>query len=712
MNGQETDNEFRISHLCEILETYLPQDQISLVYQSYLLGAEAHDGQRRLSGEPYITHPISVAKILAEMHMDHQSIMAAILHDVIEDTGTAKEQIAKRFGEPIAEMVDGVSKLTNIQFESKAEAQAENFRKMMLAMTRDIRVILIKLADRLHNMRTLGVMRPDKRRRIARETLEIYAPIANRLGMNRMRLELEDLGFAAMYPLRSKILTSSLKKARGNRKEVVNKIEDTIRQRLVHDELKGKVVGREKHIYSIYKKMKDKHLAFSEVMDVYAMRIIVDSVDSCYRVLGAVHNLYTPMPGRFKDYIAIPKANGYQSLHTVLFSPYGVASEIQIRTEDMHRVAETGIAAHWTYKSTNDSKNNAEMRARQWLHDVLEIQQKAGNSIEFLENVKVNLFPDEVYVFTPKGDILVLPRGATAVDFAYRVHTDVGNQCVAVKIDRRLMPLSTELLNSQTIEIISSKGAQPNPAWLDFVFTAKAQANIRSFLKNLQKDEATMLGTRLLNKSLAAHGSSMGQISKEQVKRVLKEYNFNAMEDMYSEIGLGNQMAMVIARALLSSEDDVPNQKAGTSLPLVIRGTEGAVVTFAKCCRPIPGDSIIGFVTSGRGIVVHTEACKNVAEYKNRPEKWVEVAWEESITNEFAVDLRLLVLNKRGALATIASALSDLEANIENVTIDERDGLHNTMSFTVSIRDRIHLARVLRHLRSLDLVVRINRQQK
>ena len=646
------------------------------------------------------------------MHMDHQSIMAAILHDVIEDTGTAKEQIAKRFGEPIAEMVDGVSKLTNIQFESKAEAQAENFRKMMLAMTRDIRVILIKLADRLHNMRTLGVMRPDKRRRIARETLEIYAPIANRLGMNRMRLELEDLGFTAMYPVRSKVIAASLKKARGNRKEVVNKIENAIRQRLIQEELNGEVVGREKHIYSIYRKMKEKHLAFSEVMDVYAMRIIVDSVDSCYRVLGAVHNLYTPMPGRFKDYIAIPKANGYQSLHTVLFSPYGVASEIQIRTEDMHRVAETGIAAHWTYKSSSDSKNNAQVRARQWLHDVLEIQQKAGNSIEFLENVKVNLFPDEVYIFTPNGDIKVLPRGATAVDFAYLVHTDVGNQCVAVKIDRRLMPLSTELLNGQTVEIITSNGAQPNPAWLDFVFTAKAQTNIRSFLKNLQKDEATMLGTRLLNKSLAAHSSSMDQIGEDQVQRVLTEYNFKSMEDMYSEIGLGNQMAMVIARALLSGEDDSMSQSEGAALPLAIRGTEGAVVTFAKCCRPIPGDSIIGFVTSGRGIVVHTEDCKNVAEYKNRPEKWVEVAWEKDIENEFAVDLRLLVHNKRGALAKIASALSELEANIENVNIDERDGLHNTMSFTVSVRDRIHLAKIMRHLRSLDLVIRINRLSK
>ncbi|NNF97321.1 MAG: RelA/SpoT family protein, partial [Halobacteria archaeon] len=517
-SGGDIPSEFRISSLCELLEGYLEPDQISEVYQAYLFGAEAHEGQHRLSGEPYITHPIAVAKILAEMHMDPKSIVAAILHDVIEDTGTPIEKVKSRFGEEVAVLVDGVSKLTHIQFESKAEAQAENFRKMMLAMVEDIRVILIKLADRLHNMRTLGVMRPDKRRRIARETLEIYAPIANRLGMNKMRLELEDLGFTAMHPLRSQILSESLKKARGNRKEIVGKIEETIKERLKQEGLGGEVIGREKHLYSIYKKMKSKHLGFSEVMDVYAFRIIVDSVDTCYRVLGAVHNLYTPMPGRFKDYIAIPKANGYQSLHTVLFSPYSVPIEVQIRTEEMHKVAEAGIAAHWLYKSSKQAgRNSAQVRARQWLHDLLEIQSKAGNSIEFLENVKIDLFPVEVYVFTPQGDIMVLPRGATAVDFAYAVHTDVGNQCVAVKIDRRLMPLRTELFNGQTVEIITSKGAQPNPAWLDFVNTAKARTNIRNYLKNLQQDEAVMLGTRLLNKSLAAHGSSLVSLTDEQV---------------------------------------------------------------------------------------------------------------------------------------------------------------------------------------------------
>ncbi len=668
-----------------------------------------------MSGEPYITHPIAVAKILAEMHMDHKSIVAAILHDVIEDTETAKEQVEKRFGEEVAELVDGVSKLTHIQFESKAEAQAENFRKMMLAMVRDIRVIIIKLADRLHNMRTLGVMRPDKRRRIAKETLEIYAPIANRLGMNRMRLELEDLGFAAMHPNRSRILKASLYKARGNRKEVVGKIEEAIRERLRQEGLQGDVVGREKHLYSIYKKMKTKQLAFSEVMDVYAVRIIVDNVDACYRALGIVHNLYTPMPGRFKDYIAIPKANGYQSLHTVLFSPYGVASEIQIRTEDMHRVAEAGIAAHWYYKSSEESsRNNAQIRARQWLHDVLEIQQKAGNSIEFLESVKIDLFPDEVYVFTPGGDIMVLPRGATAVDFAYAVHTDVGYHCVAVKIDRRLMPLRTELYNGQTVEIITSRGAQPNPAWLDFVITAKARTNIRSFLKNLKQDEAVMLGTRLLNKSLAAHGMSQENLSEEQVQKVLEEFKFDSMEQMYAEIGLGNHMPMVIARALLMSDELEASSgtAGGKTKPLFIRGTEGAVVTFAKCCRPIPGDDIIGFVSSGRGIVVHTKDCKNVAEFRNRPEKWIDVDWEDKVEGEFAVDLRMLVKNQRGVLARIASALTEMEANIENVNIEERDGIHSTMSFTVSVVDRQHLARVMRSLRSLDMVVRIQRLKK
>ncbi|MFO8025169.1 MAG: bifunctional GTP diphosphokinase/guanosine-3',5'-bis pyrophosphate 3'-pyrophosphohydrolase [Thiohalophilus sp.] len=700
-------------HLCETLDEYLEPEQVAEVYQAYLFGAEAHDGQHRLSGEPYITHPIAVARILAELHVDHLSIMAAILHDVIEDTEIPKERVEKRFGKDVAELVDGVSKLTHIHFENKAEAQAENFRKMMLAMTRDIRVILIKLADRLHNMRTLGVMRPDKRRRIARETLDIYAPIANRLGMNNVRLELEDLGFSAMYPWRSRILDEGLRKARGNRKEIVTKIEETIKTRLEQEALNGQVIGREKHLYSIYKKMREKHLAFSEVMDVYAFRIIVDSVDACYRVLGVIHNLYTPVPGRFKDYIAIPKANGYQSLHTVLMSPYGVAIEVQIRTGDMHKVSEAGIAAHWLYKTNENISNNAQMRARQWLHELLEMQQNAGNSIEFLEHVKIDLFPDEVYVLTPHGEIKVLPRGATAVDFAYAVHTDVGNQCVAAKIDRRLMPLRTVLLNGQTVEIVTSKGAQPNPAWLDFVTTAKARSNIRAFLKNLHKEEATILGMRLLNKSLAAHGSGLDNMAEEQVQQVLNEFNFENMEQMFSEIGFGNQMAMVIARALMSGESEAAGESDKTAArPLAIKGTEGTVVTYAKCCRPIPGDPILGFVTSGRGIVIHTEDCKNVAEYRNRPEKWIDVKWEQDIEGEFPIDIRMLVHNQRGVLATIAATLSEMEANIENVSIEERDGLHSTLSFTVSVKHRQHLARVMRRLRSLDMVSRIHRLKR
>ena len=705
---------FRIRHLCQVLEEYLAPDQIAEVYRAYLFGAEAHEGQHRMSGEPYITHPIAVAKILAELRLDHQSLVAAILHDVIEDTETAKDQITNLFGEEVAELVDGVSKLTHIHFESKEEAQAENFRKMMLAMVRDIRVILIKLADRLHNMRTLGVMRPDKRRRIARETLEIYVPIANRLGMNNMRLELEDLGFKAMYPSRSRILEESLKKARGNRKEIVNKIEETIKTRLEQEGPLGRVIGREKHLYSIYRKMKQKHLPFSEVMDVYAFRIIVESVDACYRVLGVMHNLYKPMPGRFKDYIAIPKSNGYQSLHTVLFSPYGVAIEVQIRTEEMDKVGETGIAAHWLYKSNEKVSNNAQIRARQWLHDLLEIQQNAGNSQEFLENVKIDLFPHEAYVFTPKGEIMELPHGSTAVDFAYAVHTDVGNQCVAVKIDRRLMPLRTELSSGQTVEIITSKGAQPNPAWLDFVHTAKARSNIHHFLKNLRRNEAVTLGIRLLNKSLAAHNSGLEQLADEQIQRVLDEYNFDSMESMYSQIGLGSHLPMVIARALLNAEQeaDTNGQDTGKTKPLAIKGTEGAVVTLAKCCRPIPGDPILGFVTSGRGIVIHTEDCKNVAEYRSRPEKWIDVEWEQETTGEFPIDIQMLVESHRGVLAKVAASLADMESNIENVSMEERDGMHSSLSFTVSVVDRKHLARIMRRLRSMEYVKRIARVRR
>ena len=713
----EDPTAFRISHLCEMLETYLDMEQVAEVYQAYLFGAEAHNGQRRASGEPYIYHPLAVARILAEMHMDHKSIISAILHDVIEDTQFAKDQIESRFGSEVAELVDGVSKLTHIEFSSKAEAQAENFRKMMLAMVKDIRVIIIKLADRLHNMRTLGIMRPDKRRRIARETLEIYSPIANRLGMNRIRLELEDLGFLAMYPSRYRVLEENVKKARGNRKEIVSKLEDSIQERMRQEALIGRVIGREKHLFSIYNKMKMKQLSFSEVMDVYAIRIVVNSVDMCYRILGVVHNLYKPVPGKFKDYIAIPKSNGYQSLHSVLFTPFGVAVEVQIRTEDMDRVAEAGIAAHWLYKNDDDAaSNNAQVRARRWLHDLLELQQHAGNSIEFLENVKIDLFPEEVYVFTPDGQIMEMTRGATVVDFAYAVHTDVGNQCVAAKVERQLVPLRTKLLNGQTVEIITDPNASPNPIWMDFVFTAKARTNIRHYLHHLQHDEAEELGKRLINKCLAVHGTSIDVISEDDVNAVSEEQGFVSKSDMFCAVGLGNHIPIVVALALSQVRKKMSDRNGGEdallSQPLGIKGTEGAVINYAKCCRPIPGDPILGFITAGRGIVIHTQDCKNVAEYRDKPEKWIDVKWEDDIKGDFPVDINLLVVSRRGVLARVAATIADVEANIENVNIVERDGVHSTLSFAVLVENRQHLARIMRELRKMEEVIRIQRINK
>jgi len=714
---QQDPTAFRISHLCEMLETYLEMEQVAEVYQAYLFGAEAHDGQHRASGEAYIYHPLAVARILAEMHMDHKSIISAILHDVIEDTRFAKDQVESRFGAEVAELVDGVSKLTNIEFSSKAEAQAENFRKMMMAMVKDIRVIIIKLADRLHNMRTLGIMRPEKRRRIARETLEIYSPIANRLGMNRIRLELEDLGFLAMYPERYRVLDENVRKARGNRNEIISKLEESILERMRQETLVGRVIGREKHLFSIYNKMKMKQLSFSEVMDVYALRIVVNTVDMCYRVLGAVHNLYKPVPGKFKDYIAIPKSNGYQSLHSVLFSPYGVAIEVQIRTEDMDRVAEAGIAAHWLYKDDDDAaSNNAQVRARRWLHDLLELQQHAGNSIEFLENVKIDLFPDEVYVFTPGGEIMAMPRGATAVDFAYAVHTDVGNQCVAVKVDRQLVPLRTKLLNGQTVEVITAPNASPNPIWMDFVFTAKARTNIRHYLHQLHHDEAEELGKRLINKCLAVHGTSIDVIPEEDIQLVSEEQGFVSISDMYCAVGLGNHIPIVVALALAQIRkkmgDRTGKDNGLITQPLAIKGTEGAVINYAKCCRPIPGDPILGFITAGRGIVIHTQDCKNVAEFRDKPEKWLDVKWEDDIQGDFPIDINLLVTSKRGVLARVASTIAGMEANIENVNITERDGVHSTLSFTVMVENRQHLARIMRKLRKMEEVIRIQRINK
>lgn len=703
-----------LNDLLKKIRTYLPDDQVEAVRTAYLFGAKAHEGQHRVSGEPYIYHPLEVACILADMHMDHQTLIAALLHDVIEDTDTAKKEISKRFGKSVAELVDGVSKLTQITFDSVEQAQAHNFRKMLMAMSNDIRVILVKLADRLHNMRTLGVLHPDKRRRIARETLEIYVPIAQRLGLNTIRLELEELGFTTLYPMRHRILVEQVNKARGHRKEVIDKIRNALRRRLRQEKIPAQIYGREKHLYGIYQKMRENHLSFNDVYDVYAFRIIVDSVNTCYQVVGTVHNLYRPVPGKFKDYIAIPKANGYQSLHTVLFGPFGVPIEIQIRTHEMNDVAEEGIAAHWLYKSdSRGDRSGAHKRAREWLQSIIEMQQTAGNPEEFLENVKVDLFPDAVYAFTPKGRIIELPRGATAVDFAYAIHTNLGNSCTGARINRRLAPLSTQLTSGQTVEIIKSPGAQPNPAWLNFVITARARSNIRHYLKNMKANEAVALGRRMLNRQLELLNKRYADLEHEQIDHVLAEYKMKSEEDLLRDIGLGNRLAPLIARKLTLNGEDIlvkEEDSRDSSTPLQIKGTEGMVVSFPKCCYPIPGDPIIGFASAGRGIVIHTQTCKNIAEYRNHPEKWINVKWEDHIDRIFPTLLRMNAINQRGVLATVASAISDQEANIINVDIKDKGDRYTKLEFVVEVRNRKHLADVMRRLRGIRNVSNISRR--
>lgn len=703
-----------IAELRKITDSYLSVEEGEKVSRAYEFSARAHEGQHRKSGEPYIHHPLEVTRILAEMHMDYQTLAAAILHDVIEDTPTLKDEIQKKFGKGVAELVDGVSKLTQITFTSHAEAQAHNFRKMLMAMSNDIRVILVKLADRLHNMRTLEALSPEKRRRIARETLEIYAPIAQRLGINAIRLELEELGFAMLYPMRYRILTEQVVKARGHRKEVITKIRNSLKRRVRQEKMPAQIAGREKHLFGIYEKMRSKGLSFAEVYDVYAFRIIVDDADACYRALGIVHNLYKPVPGKFKDYIAIPKSNGYQSLHTVLFGPYGVPIEVQIRTRDMNGVAEAGIAAHWLYKEGGtQSRSGAHKRAREWLHRIMEMQTMAGNPEEFLEHVKVDLFPESVYLFTPKGKIIELPRGATTVDFAYAIHTDVGNTCVGARVDRRLSPLGTQLNTGQTVEMITAPGARPNPAWLNFAVTAKARSNIRHYLKNLQNDEAIALGKRLLNRELEVHGSAFDDLRSRQITRLLQEYQLDDNDALFQEVGLGNRMAPIVARELIgldATQDSGKSRSGVNSTPLTIKGSEGMVVNFPKCCLPIPGDSILGFVTAGRGIVVHHQSCPNVNEYRNHPDKWVNVEWETDIEGAFPTNIRMDTTNQRGVLATIATAISDQEANIVHVTMKERDDRYTTISFVIEVKDRIHLARVMRRIRGIKHVSRISRR--
>ncbi|MCY4358354.1 MAG: bifunctional GTP diphosphokinase/guanosine-3',5'-bis pyrophosphate 3'-pyrophosphohydrolase [Gammaproteobacteria bacterium] len=700
-----------IDTLSTDLTHYLQQEQVNYVRRAYYYAEQAHEGQFRRSGEPYITHPLAVAGILGDMHMDHQSLMVAMLHDVIEDTGITKTAIKSQFGHTVADLVDGVSKLNKITFSSRAEAQAENFQKMALAMAKDLRVILVKIADRLHNMRTLDVLAPEKRRRIARETLDIYAPIANRLGMNNICVEFEELGFAALYPMRARRIEAEVKRVRGNRKQILSQIQTSLEACLEREGLPGRTIGREKHLYSIYEKMRSQRKAFSDIMDVYAFRIIVDSVDTCYRVLGAVHSLYKPVPGRFKDYIAIPKANGYQSLHTVLFGMHGVPIEIQIRTEEMEAMANNGIAAHWLYKSSEDLPANAHLRARQWVNGLLDMQKNAGNSLEFIEHVKIDLFPDEIYLFTPKGGILALPTGSTAVDFAYAVHTDVGNSCVACRINRRLAPLSEPLQSGQTIEIITAPGTQPNPAWLSFVTTGKARSNIRNYLKNQKHSESIALGRRLLNKALAGFGTQLDEVSHDNIENVQVLTKLNSLDKLLEEIGMGNRMANVIAQLMVARHDSTEAEaetvkEQGT---LAIRGSEGMVLNYAKCCHPIPGDDIVGHISSGRGMVVHTDDCKNIAEIRNRTEKCVALSWDSGVEGDFSVELRVELENQRGIIATLATTITGADANIEKISTVERDARFSIVNLAISVKNRVHLARVMKRVRLMKPVSKVTR---
>src|SRR5579871_1673457 len=695
-----------LKELLASVGSYLPAEQVGRIREAAEFGASAHKGQKRLSGEPFIAHPVAAASILADLHLDSDTIIAAILHDVIEDTPTPKDQLAARFGAAVAELVDAVTKLDQIKFKSREEAQAESFRKMLLAMVRDLRVILVKLADRTHNMRTIDAMSTARRRAIARETLEIYAPIAERLGLYNMKLELEDLGFKALYPRRYLVLERALKRARGNQKEFLKKIEQQLNTALAKADIAAQVVTREKHLYSIYRKMRRKRSSLNEIVDVYGIRSVVDSPDTCYRALGAVHAVFKPMPGRFKDYIAIPRVNGYQSLHTTLFGPNGVPIEAQIRTFDMHRVAEAGIAAHWKYKSGNDAGSMQQERTREWLSNLVSLQE-AGTSEEFLESVKVDLFPDKVYVFTPKGQILRLPSGATVVDFAYSVHTDIGNRCVAAKVDRRLTPLRTVLRNGQTVEIISAKGATPNPSWVNFVVTAKARSAIRHYLKGLRRTEAIALGSKLLTQALGEFALTLEDVSEAVRRAALGELGMKDLDELYEKIGLGERLAPLVARRLLPAAAS-PGGTVGLA-PLAIAGTEGLLVTYARCCFPIPYDAIFDFLSTGRGIVIHRENCVNVEDYRKHPENWLPVSWQSSPDRLFSSEIRVQVVNRTGVLAAVAAAIASTETNIDHVSIDEQDSDNAVLTFELRVRDRRHLARLMRVTRRMADVNRVTR---
>ncbi|WP_057833078.1 bifunctional GTP diphosphokinase/guanosine-3',5'-bis pyrophosphate 3'-pyrophosphohydrolase [Colwellia sp. TT2012] len=696
--------------LKELTSTYLSKVQVDLLKHAYVVARDAHDGQMRSSGDPYITHPVAVAINLAQMHLDHETLMAALLHDVIEDTDVTKDELAELFGHTVAELVEGVSKLDKLKFTNQEERQAENFRKMVLAMVQDIRVILIKLADRTHNMRTLGSLRPDKRRRIARETLEIYAPIANRLGIHDIKNELELLGFEALYPMRSRALKSAVKSARGNRKAIIDNIEKEISARLKESGIEAQVIGREKHLYSIYKKMLNKELMFNEVMDIYAFRVIVtEKIDNCYRALGAVHNLFKPIESRFKDYIAIPKTNGYQSLHTSLIGPHGIPVEIQIRTQDMDQMADKGIAAHWLYKQ--DGKNTgttAQMKARRWMQSLLELQQSAGSSFEFIENVKSDLFPEEIYVFTPNGRIIELPMGATAIDFAYAVHTDVGNSCVGVKVDRKPYPMSQPIDSGQTIEVITSTAARPNATWLNFVVTAKARLQIRTYLRSCEKDESHALGLRLLSHALGE--TKLEDLAKEKIDEVVQQSGNASFDDLLTNIGLGNALSIGIARQLTDGfTEETELDPNSTKAKMPIRGTEGMLVNYGKCCRPIPGDAILAYLSPGKGLMVHQQGCRNIKGHDQV--SLFPVRWDNDIDKEFIAKLRVEIVNHQGALALLTNVIARCNSNVHSLNSGEKEAGLYVIDMEITCRDRIHLADIIRKIKVMIDVQRVIRNK-
>jgi GTP pyrophosphokinase len=686
---------------------YLKADEIGVFQHALAFSARAHLGQFRKDGEPYVTHPLAVARILAGWRMDIQALVAALLHDVVEDTPVTQSQLAEEFGRSVAELVEGVTKLDKLQFESNTHAQAENFRKTLLAMARDVRVILIKLADRLHNMRTLSAMSLEQRQRIGQETLEIYAPIANRLGLNTVYHELQDQAFRNLYPTRYRVLEKAILASRAERQDMLAKIEQAIIDKLKGCNIEAQVNGREKHLYSIYRKMQEKHLTFSEVHDIFGFRVQVATPPDCYLALGALHSLYKPIPGKFKDYIAIPKANGYQSLHTTLFGPFGSPVEVQIRTRDMHGLAEAGVASHWLYKCGSDELSEVQRKTHQWLQSLLDIQADSRDSVEFLEHIKVDLFPDEVYVFTPKGKIMALPRRATAVDFAYNVHTDIGNHCVAAKINGEYLPLSSPLNNGDRVEIITSESARPNPAWIHFAVTGKARAHIRSALKHAHRHESELLGQQLLNQALRAQGANPEEISDAQWEALLKESG-RSRADILVDVGLGKKLGVVLARQLIARDSDEATRRPATG-PLLIRGSEGVAVRLGKCCRPIPGDPVIGQIKKEQGLIIHTHNCPQVRHYREDPDKWVDVEWAPNLEKTFDVSIKVTVANRRGVLARVAATIAAEGSNIDDVRMEEESGDYTHLYFTVQVQNVVHLGRLLRALRAVEEVVRIQR---